>query len=299
MAGEYDFRASIANDTPESQLRTQIVRTLVSGKGIDPTDVFDKIAKRYDESPPRFHGLLVKFLFRTPKLDSSVLDRVRALLKHKDADVRAAALTALVERDPAGTAPALVAAMADPDPIVVARALEILSSQEQFRQSKEQGGDVEVPAVEFPVDTFLSLLLRSSPQPRNQRQGDTAFSVLRRLSSETSSKLIPRLTEILNDSARSADHLTVVRALGAMGDKAAVATPDLERVFNETQDMRLQVATAYALDQIGQNVGGGLRYRSEIMRFPQQASDNREEQERQKKREELERLLQLEQRLMR
>ncbi len=300
VAGEYDFRKSVDSDSPEGKLRVEIVSSLTSGPGFDSSAAFDSIARRYDESPDKWHGLLMKFLSRGPQLDKSVVERVRQLLKHKSGDMRAGALLAVVASDPAAMPATIKAALNDPDPQVIARAMTIIDGEEQRRRSKEAGdiGDAsKLPPLEFPLDEFVPLLLRT-PVKRDRQGNWTAFTLLSRLSTDTAAQLTDRLIEILKDSSRAADHLTVVRALGVMGDNAAAAVPDLERIFRETQDPRLQAAAAYALDRIGSNRGRGLRYRSQLMNTPaQQPNDDRQNLERQKKREEIERLLEEEQRL--
>jgi hypothetical protein len=294
IAGEYDFRRRVSRNSVEGQLWSEIMNSLASRSSIDPTIAFSMLLDRFGKSPEKWQGLLSSFLARQPKLEGSALEQVRALFEHEEADVRSAALRAIVGNDPVGSAGLLTAALDDPG--IQATALDLLAAAERQRTDQEQGATATAAIADFPIEDFMSVLFRSDPARPNPDGGMTAFVLLPRLATETAAKLAAALTEVLNDPEREADHITAVRAIGAIGRKAVDAKPVLERVYNESKDLRLRVAIAHALDRID----GGVGFRGRLMNdFIERRRDERADAERNQQQQELERLINEEQQLRR
>ena len=82
-------------------------------------------------------------------------------------------------------------------------------------------------------------------------------------------QLVESLLAILKDDSRKADRIAAIRALGAIGPKAAFAQTQVEQIFsNVSQDMPLRVATGFAIDKIE----GGQRLRNELMNLINRAT---------------------------
>jgi hypothetical protein len=254
VAAKHDFGASSPRDSAESRLKFAIYDSFTSRRSIGKSIAFPMIFQRYERAPEAWHDFVVYVLSRPPSLPSEVITRVRPLLEHEQADMRAAALEAIYQSNPTERAELMNAALRDPDANVVEIGLQLVKANES-RIRNGDGSDI----VDFPIDAFLDLLFRSDPNRSNQSR-NLARGMLTEndLSPPSIDQILVRLSAILNDPSKQDEHIKVIRAMRqiAQGPRnvkhntiLASHKSALDRFFSESNDVQLRAAAAHALHE--------------------------------------------------
>ena len=201
VAGKYDFRIDVQRQSAESNLRSAIRRSFTMPRGIDPKIAFPMIMKRYNDAPEVWHGFVVYLLsWRVPLESKEMVELARPLLEHQDPEMRAAALEAIYRTNPDDSDEILAAALRDESPQVVAKALEIVASNEDRntdRQSEPTG--LNLRHVDFPVEEFVAILVSFRPDGFNPNEG-AVRQILTDLSPESADRVRNQLLEIVERS---------------------------------------------------------------------------------------------------
>jgi hypothetical protein len=281
VATKHDFGASSPRDSAESRLKFAIYDSFTSRRSIGKSIAFPMIFQRYERAPETWHDFVVYVLSRPPSLPSEVVALIRPLLEHEQPDMRAAALEATHQSNPAGSAELLTNALRDPDPQVVTKGLQLVGQNESRLRR-----DPMSAKVEFPIDRFLELIFR----PDSER-GDPIRELARdmlsgnessRLSDESIGQVVARLMEVLNDPSRKDEHVLMIRAIRRVARGPRSNNRDaildsykatLERIFRESEDVQLRIAAAFALQELDGNMNRSNQLIREAADLPKDARE--------------------------
>jgi hypothetical protein len=161
-------------------------------------------------------------------------------------------LKAIYESNTEERAELLNAALRDPDPLVVRTGLELVDANE----SRIENGDVS-SIVEFPMEAFLDILLRSNQRSHNESR-DRARRLVAdaEMSAQTLDQILARLAAILHDPSKQDEHIKAIRVMRqiAQGPRSEKLNAILnshkaavDRVFSESEDVQLRALAAWTL----------------------------------------------------
>jgi hypothetical protein len=245
VAGKRDFPT--ARERAETNLQSAIAYSFAAPRGIDQATSYPLIMQRFESAPEKWRDFVAYLLSSRPRLQPEVLSMVRQLLAHEEPSIRAAAYKAILEADPPDSAELHAAALRDPAPEVINTGLGWITTIEGRRSNRN------APPSNFPVNEFVELVLRRSPAEQSENDGAWG-NYLSGMRPATAEIVLARLLEILKDPSREGDHLVALRAIRALGAEhmrlSDSAVPVLERLFQESKDVRMRAAAAFALKRV-------------------------------------------------
>lgn len=250
VAAEAKFSRPVPHNSEDHSLRTAIIGTLTAEWPIDPAIVFPMIMERFETAPDQWRNFLASYLRSLKEAEPAVAQQIATLAKHDAPELRAAALDALFHIDQSEFQDRVAEALNDSDSEVVINAMQKLSL---VASRSERSGDQQSEAEEisFPDDKLTALLYHDGPKIKS-----AALQLLRRTAPQHGENIAARLIEVLNDEARRDDRLVTIRFLGVIGKPASAAASHLLQIIKDSDDTKLRVAAAVALDQIEHNARG-------------------------------------------
>jgi beta-lactamase regulating signal transducer with metallopeptidase domain len=247
VAGNYDFY-DYAEDA-EGILKKSVVKELLPDNGNHGLARYwaPDLASRLKRDPQKWGGLAYFLLTNVRSNDPEVQAVIRSLAVDAPADVRGAALGALVRSSftqgrklelDAQTRDLLREALESDDLMMVHAALQAL----QFPVS---AGYVEPRTVIF-LPELVPLLFHDDENIQLFARG-----CLQNIDSKDAPKVMDHLVNTLKDDAAKPDRrLAAIRALGAMGAIAESALASLKRVITPSADKSTLIATYVAMEAI-------------------------------------------------
>jgi hypothetical protein len=260
IAGQYDFR--VANERPEGKLNQTILHVLVADGGSMVPYWMPDLAQRLKKNPRKWNGLAAKLLMNVRTDNDKAIEVLQSLAESGPADLRLMALHSLVQSSHTRsggpklddkTLSILTQALHSKDPQMVYAATSFLFD----------GGNYLAYLSELPPLLFY-------PDAKVRKH---ARDILHRLSASDAAQIEGELISVLDDPARQDDHIAAVRALGAIGNHAESAIPQLERILNDSVDVPLRVAAGIAIDKIEH----GGRGRKRLLELSDSMQDERQQ----------------------
>ena len=210
VAGEYDFQ--MIDGTAEGKLKQTVIAELVTNQRNAPLAKYwlPEIIARTEKEPVKWKWLARNLIGQLRTDDEAVLKELRAIAASDKSPLRSDALAAIIESGKINDADhkLIDSALQSDDDNVVLGTLSLLTYSEP-----NSGGMQRLKLRYFPK-TFASALFNSDDAIRRQ-----ARNLLLLLNDKERSRIIAELVAVLNDDARSADHVEALRAIAALNAK--------------------------------------------------------------------------------
>lgn len=249
VAGEYDFYT--IDSSTEGKLKQTVLDELAPlerTQSLAPYWVPD-LAARLQKDPKKWKWLGIFVFGRLNSDDKATLANLQSLAASADADFRGTFLGALIRSSsPRGGAQQIDektrnliddALQSKDSAIILATLPELL----HYPQGGGGGGYGGAPPqlIYWPAKC-PSLLFHADKDVRFQ-----ARRVAHYIDEKDAPQLVVQLLAILKDKSRDEDHIEAIRALAALGDKAAKASPDFVNILKSSDDQATLDAAIAAL----------------------------------------------------
>ncbi|MGE3637119.1 MAG: hypothetical protein AB7G28_01080 [Pirellulales bacterium] len=254
VASEYDFTIIENADDPEGVLKRTVIDVLAPENRRQVMAEFwlPDLAARLEKEPARWKSLAY-YLLDQLKAGPDASKTLQSLAKNGPDDVRLAALGALVRSERlashsgklSDSARALLAAaLSSRDPIQMRQGLPLLlydPNYPNWRLGRGIGPSMQL----IYLPEFVPLLFAADESLRQQARFE-----LSHVQDQNAGEILGKLTAVLHDDARTADHVEAIRAIAAMGPAAVAATPELKKIALESKDEDTTIAALVALASI-------------------------------------------------
>jgi beta-lactamase regulating signal transducer with metallopeptidase domain len=254
VAGNYDFE--VIDSGSEGDLKKAVLDELAPQHRSHTMAAHwvPSLAARLEKDPAKWRSLANHLLHRLRTTDQATIAILQSLVQREPAEVRSAALTALVRtglsRDGQltiddKTRELLAIALQSEDSGMILTAMQLLL---------DRSADMQRPQLVF-LPQLVPILFHADEKIQRQARG-----ALQHIQEKDAKPVVEDLIAVLQNDARKTDHLAAIRALAAMSEKAAAAEPALQQLVKSTQATDLLIATPVALDRLRSGQQGGHQF---------------------------------------
>lgn len=252
VAADYDF--TILDSTSASEVQKVVLEVLAPSNHRQVLAQYwlPDLTARLGRDPDKWRVLTIALLYRLRTTRESTLAMLQQLATSEVPTIGDAALAALVRSNQlangAGqvndmTRKLLADALTSNDPARICAAMPLMIYNSPVGGGRGRGRGQRTQLM---FQTEMMPLLFDGDKAIRQ----VTRSYLRYLKDEDAPQVVEQLVAVLHDGSRTGDQINAVRALGAMGDKAATATSDLQKLYLRSNDQDILVATLFALLRI-------------------------------------------------
>jgi beta-lactamase regulating signal transducer with metallopeptidase domain len=246
VAGDYDF--AVVDDTQAAALQRWVLNVLApeNRRSVLVEYWLPELTERVKKDPAKWKWLAVHLLGRLHTDDPATLAQLQSLVATGPAELRQAALEALVRSSQSRHGPGqlddttrklLASALKSDDLARVRGAIPLL-----IFNAPTSGGDMGWRTQLILQPELIPLLFDSDESLRREVRG-----MLRHVKEEDAPQVTKLLLDTIRDESRARDHLQVIRALTAMGKQARGVRDELLRVINNNKDPGVSIAALVAL----------------------------------------------------